>query len=357
MSQKSFGLFVEDDWRVTPKLSLNLGLRYDLSLPIHEQHDLLANFDPAVGLQQVGLGIGDPYRTDYNNVSPRVGIAWDTRGNAKTVIRAGAGIIYEIPHISVYIGQSNLNANGLALNPTGLAGAPAPGGGTIVATTLSPDPDEMSANWKAGTAVFGDLSPSLATCSTDNLCPVFGTVKNLVTPYVINWNLNVQQQVWQNAVLTLAYVSNKGNKLYSLRDINQNIFANDTEGDEQSGRPFNTIYPTVSNVYQLGNGDDSIYHGLQVTLRQNATKGLYFVAGYTWAHAIDDADSNRQFNIQDSFNPAAERSNANFDIRNRFTFASTYELPSKHRVHPDASRLEPERHIYRPRRNAPVLLR
>jgi hypothetical protein len=85
----------------------------------------------------------------------------------------------------------------------------------------------------------------------------------------------------------------------------------------------------LSNVYLLANGADSIYHGLQVTLRQNSTKGLYFVAGYTWAHAIDTSGSNRQFNIQDSYNPAAERSNADSDIRHRFTFAMTYELPFK----------------------------
>jgi hypothetical protein len=64
-------------------------------------------------------------------------------------------------------------------------------------------------------------------------------------------------------------------------------------------------------------------------LRQNTTKGIYFVAGYTWAHAIDTSGSNRQFNIQNSFDPAAERSNSDSDIRNRFTFALTYELPSK----------------------------
>ena len=85
----------------------------------------------------------------------------------------------------------------------------------------------------------------------------------------------------------------------------------------------------MSNIYQLANGADSIYHGLQVTLRQSTTKGLYFVAGYTWAHAIDTSGSNRQFNIQNSYDPAAERSNADTDIRHRFTLALTYEPPSK----------------------------
>jgi Carboxypeptidase regulatory-like domain/TonB dependent receptor len=340
VSQKSIGIFVQDNWRVTPKLTVNAGLRYDLSLPIHEQHDLLSNFDPAVGLVQVGKQISKPYNTDYNNFAPRLSIAFDPSGKGKTVFRAGGGIIYEIPHITVYIGQNNTNASGLALNPTGVAGAPTgAGGGTIAAATISPDPSMMSANWQSGAPVFGNLAISNLACSdptvSGNACPVFGTVKNLVTPYVINWNFNVEQTLWQNAAMTIAYVGNKGNKLYSIRDINQNIYANDQgviaggSPDEQTGRPFYGRFPTLNNIYLLGNGDNSIYHGLQVTVKQRTAKGLYFVAGYTWSHAIDDSDSNRQFNIQNSYNPAAERSNSESDIRHRFTLATTYELPSR----------------------------
>jgi hypothetical protein len=330
VSQKSIGLFVQDDWRVTPKLTINAGLRYDLSLPIHEQNNLLSNFDPALGLVQVGKQIGQPYNTDYHNFAPRFALAFDPLGNGKTVLRAGTGIIYEIPHISVYIGQNSANAIGLGGNPTGVPGAPTgPGGGTIVATTISPDPGTMSANWQTGAPVFGDLSPSNAICSYDSPCPVLGTVHNLTTPYVINWNLNIEQVLWRSASTTIAYVGNKGNKLYSLRDINQNIYANDTQGDEQSGRPFVNQFPSLSNIYQLGNGDSSIYHGLQVTVRQRTSNGLYFVAGYTLAHSVDDADSNRQYNIQNSYDPAAERSNSSDDIRHRFTFATTYAMPSR----------------------------
>ena len=146
----------------------------------------------------------------------------------------------------------------------------------------------------------------------------------------------MQQAMWKSAALTIAYVGNKGTRLYNIRDINQNIYAND-QGviggglpDEQTGRPFFGTFPSLSDIYQLSNGADSIYHGLQVTLRQKTTKGLYFVAGYTWAHAIDTSGSNRQFNIQNSYDPAFERSNSDSDIRSRFTFAMTYELPSKH---------------------------
>ena len=160
------------------------------------------------------------------------------------MLRVGGGVIYEIPHISVFIGQNNTNANGISLNPTGVAGAPVgPGGGNILANTVSPDPDVMSDNWKTGVPVFGDLSPTNLSCTSDAPCPVFGLSKNLSTPYVMNWNANVQQELWKNAALTMAYVGNKGTRLYNIRDINQNIYANDVDGDEQSGRPFLRHFP------------------------------------------------------------------------------------------------------------------
>jgi outer membrane receptor protein involved in Fe transport len=106
VSQKSFGFFVQDSWRAAKRLTVNAGLRYDLSLPIREAHDLLGNFDPAVGLVQVGHQISKPYNTDYNNFAPRLGVAWDFSGKGTTVLRAAGGVMYEIPHISVFIGQN-----------------------------------------------------------------------------------------------------------------------------------------------------------------------------------------------------------------------------------------------------------
>ncbi len=340
VSQKSFGAYLQDDWRATQRLTITAGLRYDLSLPISEQHNLLANFDPVRGMVQVGNQIGSPYNTDYNNFAPRFGFAYDLGGRGKTVIRGGAGIIYEIPHISVYIGQNNTQAQGLALIPTGLPllgsnGQPIPSPGNINATTVSLTDSEVTANWQAGGPIFGDLSAGAVNCGyvptqgIYNPCPVFGVNRNIATPYVINWNFNMQQTLWPDASMTIAYVANRGVKLYSIRDTNQNIYANDVLGDEQSGRPYVNQFPYLSYIYMLGNGDDSIYNGLQVTVRQQTRKGLYFVAGYTWAHSIDDSSDNRQFNIQNSYNPAAERGNSDTDIRHRFTLATTYELPSK----------------------------
>ena len=113
----------------------------------------------------------------------------------------------------------------------------------------------------------------------------------------------------------------------------------------------------MSNIYQLANGADSIYHGLQVTLRQNSRKGIYFVAGYTWAHAIDTSGSNRQFNIQNSYDPAFERSNSDSDIRNRFTFAMTYEVALQTRIRADARGLARQWYFHRSGRHTAFYLR
>ena len=337
--QNSFGAFIQDDWRALPRLTVTAGLRYDLSLPITDANDQLANFDPARGMVQVGKQISSPYNTDYNNFAPRLGFAYDLFGTGKTVVRGGAGVIYEIPHITVYIGQNSTEAQGLALIPTGLQligpNGTTPSPGNITATTAALTDTQASANWKAGGPIFGNLSPGAVSCAyvpaqgIDNPCPVFGVNHNIATPYVVNWNFNIEQALWRDAAITAAYVGNKGDKLYSIRDINQNIYANDVLGDEQSGRPYVNRFPYLSFIDMLGNGDNSIYHGLQVTVRQRTSKGLYFVAGYTFAHSIDDSSGNREFVIQNSYNPAAERSNSDTDIRHRLTLAMTYELPSR----------------------------
>jgi hypothetical protein len=328
VSQKTFDLFFQDSWRAKRNLTISYGLRYDVSFPITEKHNLLGNFDPKLGLVQVGKQISKPYNTDWNNVSPRLAFIYDPRGDGRTVLRVGGGLIYEVPHISVFIGQSGAEAEGLSVIPTGAAGV-TPGGGSIKASFIQISGDTTSANYQAGGPVFGNLDPNQLTCSYDSPCPVLGVTSNLAVPYVWNWNANVQQALWRNAALTIAYVGNKGTKLYSIYDINQNIYANDTQDDEQSGRPYVNQFPFLNFIDMLGNGDDSIYQGLQVTLKQEATNGLFFVAGYTWAHSIDDSSSNRGYTIQNSYNPGAERGNSDFDIRNRFTFAATYELVGK----------------------------
>jgi hypothetical protein len=330
----SFAWFVADDWRATPRLTVNLGLRYELNTVIKEDHNLLGNFDPTVGLEQVGINIKSPYNGDHNNFAPRIGVAWDPWGASKTVFRAGAGINYEIPHLSLFIGQNGVdNATTPGLNdiPTGAIGSNIPG--NIVATGIS-----VSPNWVDTSTPIFPVATATLNCDPNSggtPCDIMGVKRNLRTPYVVSWNLNVQQALTSTTSLQVAYVGNHGTKLYSVRDINQADPAQSLANGcapfdtvcEQQGRPFNAQFPFLEFINMLENGYTSSYNGLQVTATQRLWHGLNFLAGYTWAHSIDDASFNRAVQPQNSFAPNLERGSSDFDVRNRFTLALTYALP------------------------------
>ena len=344
VSMKSFGLFVQDGYRVTPHLTLNLGLRYDVTFPIKDSRDLLANYVPTEGVVQVGRGISSPYPTKYNNISPRLGFAWDMFGTGKTLLRGGGGVIFEQPSIRTFM----FSGGGLNLNPTTAALGVTPGNGSINSfLVISTDTSQI--NWGTGP---GPVFPSSATegCSLSSQCNVFAVAPNFRTPYVENWNFNIQQALSPNALLQVAYVGNHGVDLYSVLDINQvnpNSLLedpNNCDHCESAGRPLNTncsvaqgglglggpCFPYIGFLDQLGNQGNSVYHSLQVTFTKRYSHGLYFLAGYTYAHAIDTATSNTPSNTpQNNLDYAAERGNADFDIRHRLTFSLAYDLPSR----------------------------
>jgi hypothetical protein len=322
VTMNSFGAFVQDDWHVKRNLTINLGIRYDLNGPIKETNDRLGNFDPAVGLQQVGVNIDRPYDGDYNNFAPRIGVVWDPWGKGKTVFRAGAGITYEIPILAMFLGQNGVNnatTPGINVIPTGAVGSNI--AGNIVAAATTQD----SLNW----TVAGPIFNVEANCDPDqggSPCNILGVRSNLRTPYVEQWSVNVQQALWTKASIQVGYVGSHGVKLTSIRDINQVNVALD-DGSEQTGRPFNSRFPFLGYINFLENGYRANYQGLQTTLTQQSWHGLNFVMGYTWAHSIDFSSLQRAAQPQDSGRPDLERANSDLDIRHRFTWALTYELP------------------------------
>ena len=324
VTMHSFGAFIQDDWRVNRSVTINLGLRYDLNSVIKERDDLLGNFDPAVGLQQVGVNIDAPYKGDHNNFAPRVGFVWDMAGKGKTVVRAGAGITYEIPILAVFLGQNGVNnatTPGLNVIPTGAIGSNIPG--TIVGAATT---QRSGLNWTPAGPIFNVQ----VNCDPDQggtPCDILGARSELRTPYVIQWSLNLQQALWTNASIQVGYVGNHGVKLYSIRDINQVDVAAD-DGSEQLGRPYNSKFPFLGFINFLENGYGSNYNGLQTTLTQRLNHGFSFVSGYTWGHAIDFVSLHRAAQPQDSRRPDLERASSDLDIRHRFTLAVTYELPS-----------------------------
>jgi Carboxypeptidase regulatory-like domain/TonB dependent receptor len=338
--------FAQDDWRVTRHLTLNLGLRYELSTVIKDAHDQLGNFDPNVGLVQVGKGISGPYNIDPYNFAPRAGFAWDFAGNNKTVIRGSAGIIYETVNWESFLALNN--TLGLATIPTGGVGV-TPGTGNI-ATGLVVFPGSQL-NWDntGGGTVFptGVIDCSVATGSP---CTVMGITKNIKTPIVYTWNLNVQHAFNSKVTLETAYVGNHGSKLVGIRDVNQPvggagwsacIASNFNPGvcggggnstAEQNARPFNTKFPFLGQIYQMGNIYRSNYDGLQVTLTGRDYHRLSFLLGYTYSHALDDVGANWDFGAgsglpMDSAHPTREYASSDFDMRHRFTLSLTYALP------------------------------
>ena len=352
---KSFGMFVQDDYRITQNVTVNLGLRYDLTLPIVDSRNLLANFVPSEGVVQVGNGISSPYPTNYNNVSPRLGVAWDIFGSGKTVIRAGGGLIFEQPSIRTFM----FSGGGLNLNPTAPNLGVPPGNGTISAF-LNSSTNTNLLNWNTtGPTIFPATADTTCIASDPsqannpgNPCSIFGVSQKLTTPFVANWNVNIQQMLGPTILLQVAYVANKGVNLYSVTDLNQPDPALSTPclstptgsyfSCEQSARPYTApcpppigfgigtgpCYPTLGTITFLGNKASSDYNSLQVTLTKRYSRGLYLLAGYTYAHAIDTATSNLASVPQNSLNYSAERGNGDYDIRNRFTLAVTYDLPS-----------------------------
>jgi len=346
----AYALFVQDDIRLTRKLTINLGLRYELNTVIKEQNDLLANFDPNLGLVQVGKQISSPYNGDHTNFAPRAGFAWDPWGTGKTVIRGGGGLVSEVVNWQAFMAFNN--SFGLSNIPTGFQGV-TPGGGTIESGNLTVFPGQ----WDTG-PVFGNISPSNLSCAS-NPCAIMSVDRNLTTPYVANWTLNVQHAFTPNLSLEVAYVGNHGFNLIGIRDINQpmpvlvdgvaigagwaacvasdympNPCAGPDTGAEQAARPFNTKFPFLSNIFQMGNIYKSNYNGLQATLTARNFHGFSGVAGYTYSHALDDLGANWHFGYgnglpMNSYNTGLEYANSDFDMRHRLTLSLTYAIPGR----------------------------
>ncbi|MFZ0520355.1 MAG: TonB-dependent receptor [Candidatus Acidiferrales bacterium] len=338
ITENAYAAYVMDEFRFNPRLTITAGLRYEVSGVIHEQNDLIANFEPSIGFAQVGKQISTPYHVQHDNFAPRLGIAWDPWGDGKTVIRAGAGIMYEMAPISDFIGQTAGGGIGLNTIPTGAVGV-TPGGGSITAAVVSADgSDPTQLNWTNSTAqVFPILSQPI-TCSADGPCSITSVKNHLATPYTEFWNLNVQREIKNWSSLQVGYVGQRGVKLFSMLDINQPnapaaAACYDGGGDyfacEQTNRPFFNAYPFLGETTEFGNAENSSYDGLQVTYKTHSWKGLNVVAGYTYAHSIDESTSNRHFNVQNSLDVAGERGNSDYDIRHRFTFAVTYAIPDR----------------------------
>jgi hypothetical protein len=352
LSQWYYAASIQDDWRVTPKLTLNLGLRYDYTTPMSESNNLLGGFDSRLGMVQVGHQIGSLYNGDHKNFSPRLGLAWDLSGKGTTVLRAGYSLIFNsLLAMQTFTGASGNSVNGnggVATVPTGATivvnGVSRPGTGNIAVSNVTVPGGGGSAlalNWQnngpsrpifsgANAVECGDGSNDAAGNSTSP-CTLAVIDHNFRTPYVTDWTLGVQHALTNDLSVDLSYVGSHGSRLNGIRDINQGIpNAASVASGTPTGLPFATPFPYLSYILVLSNLYESNYSGLQATLQHRTSHGLSFTVGYTYSHSLDDDSYNiGQFLPQDSTHPGREYASSDFDITHRLTFSTTYALPGK----------------------------
>lgn len=304
--QNSGDWFVHDNFKVSPSLTVNYGVRYTFNGVLYDEENALTNFLPAQGLVEIGKGLDRLYPRDLNNFAPRLGFAYALGKDSKTVIRGGYGVFYDIPAVSFFVsnGGGNGAASGIANNP----------GGARPVYSLS-----LGAyNLTKDVPVFGTANPA----------PPFGVFavdQNFRTPYVQNYNLNIQRQLARATVLQVGYVGSAGTKLALTRNINAPIPG--TSGTAQARRPFNARFPTFSAISLLETSATSNYNSLQISLVQNNWRGLSGSFAYTLGHAIDTSSEARSTLPADSYNIRNERGNSAFDVRHTFRGSFTYDIP------------------------------
>ena len=308
------GYFVHDDWRVSPRLTLNLGLRYDLYTWPTEVANRQANFDPETNELRLAGQDGNSESlvpTDRNNFAPRVGFAFDLTGDGKTVVRGGYGLFY-------FLDRGGID-NQLAQNPpfSGFSQFNFDDGVRITLAGRGPN-GSTDSRLATGNLPTGDTSGLDLKNPRD--VTVFAALRSNVNSYVQQWNLQVQRQLNTDSVLSVGYVGTKGSKLTTYYNLNRQFY-NAVGGTRR--------FPILGNVNVQDTNGNSIYHSLQTQLERRLTKGWQFLASYTWSHTIDDSAGafDNQFNRVDPNNLRLERGNSSLDVRHRFVLSSLYELP------------------------------
>ena len=331
-AENNHGLYIQDEFRMTPRLTFNYGIRWDYFGVVHEKNNLFYQMSAAGGGTEVQVGStggpGSLYNPDYNNFAPRVGLAYDLTGKGKTVMRAGWGLFYDAFSQDIFLGHAPYNC---AFCP-----GPAYAGTGPAAISYG----SLSGNNFGQGPLFSSPSP---------LGDFFGTSPNIRTPYTQNFNLNVQQQLTNKMVLQVGYVGAVGTKLFRFRDINQPsqqaITAYDSScplggtfpncliaGYDNGGNVPRTAFPNFFYVNQEESTANSNYNSLQASLRIASWHGLTSQTNFVWSHSIDNASDLEDFipnasQPNNSFDTATERANSNFDIRRRLSWLVGYELP------------------------------
>ena len=380
LAYNRYALFAQDDWRLTPRVTVNLGLRWEYVAPPTTSNNVLGNFNASAptGLTQE-TGGNAVYNLPKDLFSPRLGIAWDVTGKGTTVVRAGATYMNDFLVFQQILPNLQAIPTGFALiQPNGVPVSPQPGNnllGTLqLATSQIP--------WQANTPVvtlpqnsvnnlglacgngLGRVSPTAATTgpygstganpANPGPCNITAFQQNFKPDAVTGWNVSLEHAFTNNLSLNVAYVGTHGADLRGLEDVNQPVVGlknNETSktpfqsATELLKRPFTTNCPTsvpggtgaggpcfpyLGQVLLEVPNEISNYDALQTTLHERLSHGLEFTAGYTFAHALDEASgvsNSTNTNLENTQNSRLDYGNAAFDARHHFTFIGTYNIP------------------------------
>lgn len=299
--QRVPSVFIQDDYKVSEHLTLNLGARYDYFSPAVEVNDKQSNFDYQTAQLIVANRNGASrslVTPDHLNFSPRIGFAWTPLRSTNTVIRGGYGIFYS--------GQEIRTAAPLQL----AYNLPFYYQPFFISDGISP----------ALTVDQGFPSVDLANAVN---APVTSVDRRLKTPYYQEWNFAIQQALPAAMSVEVAYAGSKGTHLQVLTDQNQAIAPG--PGDIQSRRP----YPNYGPFAAIQNRGNSTYHSLQLKVQKRYSQGLSFLSSFTYSKAINDLPEIccAQPYPQNTYDLRAEKGPADFDQRLRWALSFDYELP------------------------------
>jgi hypothetical protein len=338
---RALNAYGQDTYKVTSNLTLNIGLRWELPFPATENHNQVNLFVPGAQSKVVPnapaglLYPGDPgvpaglIATQKTAFAPRFGVAWDPRGDGKTVVSAAYGIFYE-PY---YTGEGGPLQDPVSAPP-------------YLKTLQLGFPINSFANPFYAPNPFGVPFPAPMT--------LLVVSRNLHLPYAQDWNLNIQRSIGEDWLLQVGYVGTSGVRLPRFIEGNPAVYIPGVDGSGNpistennvnqrrlySGctlaQPNNCVYGSVGEIASISN---SSYNALEASLRKRFSHGLSFLASYTWSHSIDDVSS---FNItgsasqpvagendlaQNPFDLAAERGPSMFDARHRLVLSYQWSLP------------------------------